>query len=204
MDVYLDAAFFPKLRREDFLQEGWRLEHADPHDTATPIVYKGVVYNEMKGVLSSGDALFSMEAGRRLRPGTEYVHISGGDPAEIPTLTWDALRAFHAEHYHPSASHFYTYGDLPLALHLERIGGSVIERFEPLPAAPPRAHTARWDEPPPPGLATCPPDPVMDPERQCRASVGFLFPAGLSEDETFKLRVVVRGAGAACAAAAAS
>jgi presequence protease len=48
-DVYMDSAFHPQLRRLDFLQEGWRLEHEDPLDPKSPIVFKGVVYNEMKG-----------------------------------------------------------------------------------------------------------------------------------------------------------
>lgn len=29
-DVYMDAAFHPKLDRLDFKQEGWRLEHEVP------------------------------------------------------------------------------------------------------------------------------------------------------------------------------
>jgi len=48
--IYLDAAFFPRLRPVDFRQEGWRLEHENVHDASTPINIKGVVYNEMKGV----------------------------------------------------------------------------------------------------------------------------------------------------------
>ena len=34
-------------------QEGWRLEHEDPHDQSSPIMFKGVVYNEMKGCFVS-------------------------------------------------------------------------------------------------------------------------------------------------------
>ena len=36
-----------------FRQEGWRLEHERPEDTTSPIVLKGIVYNEMKGVFVS-------------------------------------------------------------------------------------------------------------------------------------------------------
>ena len=50
-DVYLDAVFSPMLKRTDFLQEGWRLEHDVTEDAKSPIVFKGVVYNEMKGAL---------------------------------------------------------------------------------------------------------------------------------------------------------
>ena len=34
-------------------QEGWRLEHEDPKDPKSPIIFKGVVFNEMKGVFVS-------------------------------------------------------------------------------------------------------------------------------------------------------
>jgi len=49
LEVYLDAVFYPELKEMSFLQEGHRLE-LDPN-----LVYKGVVYNEMKGALNSCD-----------------------------------------------------------------------------------------------------------------------------------------------------
>ena len=30
-------------------QEGWRLEHQDPRDPSSEIIFKGIVFNEMKG-----------------------------------------------------------------------------------------------------------------------------------------------------------
>lgn len=51
--MYLDAAFFPCLRELDFWQEGWRLEHENPSDPKTALVFKGVVFNEMKGAFVS-------------------------------------------------------------------------------------------------------------------------------------------------------
>ena len=33
-----------------FRQEGWRLEHKEPKDQSSPIEFKGIVFNEMKGV----------------------------------------------------------------------------------------------------------------------------------------------------------
>lgn len=53
LSIYLDATFHPRLRQLDFLQEGWRLEHADINDRNSPLVFKGVVFNEMKGVFVS-------------------------------------------------------------------------------------------------------------------------------------------------------
>ena len=49
LSVYLDSAFFPQLKELDFRQEGWRLEHEDATDPSSPIIFKGVVFNEMKG-----------------------------------------------------------------------------------------------------------------------------------------------------------
>ncbi|KAJ6615442.1 hypothetical protein lerEdw1_015125 [Lerista edwardsae] len=58
LSVYLDAVFFPCLRHLDFWQEGWRLEHENPTDPQTPLVFKGIVFNEMKGAFVSRRLLF--------------------------------------------------------------------------------------------------------------------------------------------------
>lgn len=36
-----------------FRQEGWRLENENPSDADTPLIFKGVVFNEMKGAFVS-------------------------------------------------------------------------------------------------------------------------------------------------------
>lgn len=36
-----------------FRQEGWRLEHENPSDPQSPLIFKGVVFNEMKGAFVS-------------------------------------------------------------------------------------------------------------------------------------------------------
>ena len=52
LSVYLDAVFFPNLDRLDFAQEGWRIENKEDHSSGG-LSYHGVVYNEMKGAMSS-------------------------------------------------------------------------------------------------------------------------------------------------------
>src|SRR5262245_33943694 len=52
IDVYLDAVFYPLITPSAFRQEGWHYE-LDAIDE--PLVYKGVVFNEMKGSYSSPD-----------------------------------------------------------------------------------------------------------------------------------------------------
>lgn len=129
MGIYLDAVFFPLLREQDFHQEGHRLEFADPLDPTSPLQIKGVVFNEMKGAMADPSSLLGRRLNRALFPTTCYGHNSGGEPHEIPDLTWEQLRAFHADFYHPGNSWFFTYGDLPLAGHLEQIDTLALNRF---------------------------------------------------------------------------
>ena len=52
-----------------------------------------------------------------LFPSNTYHFNSGGDPEAIPDLTYQQLRDFYAEHYHPSNAIFLTFGDIPAADH---------------------------------------------------------------------------------------
>jgi Zn-dependent M16 (insulinase) family peptidase len=147
MDVYLDAAFYPRLDRLSFRQEGHRLETEPAEGEDFHLVYKGVVYNEMKGAMSSPDQVMGRGLMSALYPDTTYGNNSGGDPAVIPTLTWEGLRHFHQIHYHPSNAFFYTYGDLPLETHLSVIQEKVLghfSRIDPGTVVPPQP---RFQEP---------------------------------------------------------
>src|SRR5271170_2250715 len=85
--VYLDSTLNPLLRELDFRQEGWRLEHVDPRDSSTPIIFKGIVFNEMKGVMSDAGNLYNEEFQKYMYNNTIYGFNSGGDPMDIPNLT---------------------------------------------------------------------------------------------------------------------
>ena len=128
--VYLDATFFPLLTEDSFKQEGIRFEFEDPADPRSGLRYKGVVFNEMKGALATPQAAMQTNLGRTLFPGLTYASNSGGDPEHIPQLTWEQLRGFHKEHYHPSNAYFYTYGDQPLDRTLAAIEENALSRFE--------------------------------------------------------------------------
>ncbi len=149
MDVYLDAAFFPELDALSFKQEGHRLEfevQSDRTDSAQ-LVYKGVVYNEMKGAMSSPDQVMGRSLLNALYPDTTYGNNSGGDPRDIPRLSHSQLKAFHQRHYHPSNAYFYTYGNLPLEKHLEFISQKIMAKFDridPQTDVPPQP---RWPDP---------------------------------------------------------
>ena len=130
LQVYLDAAFFPRLDEMDFAQEGHRIERARPGDPDSELVYKGVVFNEMKGAMSPPVAQVGQRLQSLLFPTVTYHHNSGGDPSEIPSLTWEMLRDFHARQYHPSNAVLMTYGDLPAARHQEAFERLALSQFE--------------------------------------------------------------------------
>ena len=108
IDVYVDAVFYPRITRSIFQQEGWHfeLENAD-----NPLSYKGVVFNEMKGAYSSPDNLLSEYSLQSLFPDNAYGFDSGGDPKQIPRLTYEQFHSFHKRYYHPSNARIYFYGD---------------------------------------------------------------------------------------------
>ncbi len=108
IDVYLDAVFYPRLTKEVFEQEGWHFELDEARGALT---YKGVVFSEMKGAYSSPDNLLAEYSQQSLFPDTPYGLDSGGDPKEIPNLTFDKFKAFHEKYYHPSNAWVYFYGD---------------------------------------------------------------------------------------------
>jgi hypothetical protein len=132
LSVYLDAVFFSRLDPLDFAQEGHRVEFERPGDQDSDLVYKGVVFNEMKGAMSSTSSVLWDRLSYELFPSNTYHFNSGGDPEVIPSLTYQDLRDFYASHYHPSNAIFLTFGDLPAQSHQEKFESWVLQRFEPL------------------------------------------------------------------------
>ncbi|RFS34530.1 peptidase M16 [Acinetobacter sp. SWAC5] len=106
LEVYMDAAFAANLNPLDFAQEGIRieLENGGP-------VYKGVVFNEMKGAMSSPSDQLYHQLAHHLFPETTYHYNSGGDPKDIPDLSYEELVNFYKSHYHPSNAVFMTFGN---------------------------------------------------------------------------------------------
>lgn len=130
LGIYLDAAFFPLLRQQDFAQEGHRLEFSEIDNPDSALEFKGVVYNEMKGAMADPASLLGRRINRHLYPTTCYHHNSGGEPQDIPDLSWNELKAFHARYYHPSNACFFTYGNFRVEEHLERIDSQVLQHFD--------------------------------------------------------------------------
>jgi Zn-dependent M16 (insulinase) family peptidase len=108
IDVYLDAVFYPAITPYTLQQEGW---HYELDSLDSPLVYKGVVFNEMKGAYSDPDNYLQRQIEQSLFPDNAYGVDSGGDPAEIPNLTYEQFKRFHDTYYHPSNAFIFFYGD---------------------------------------------------------------------------------------------
>lgn len=108
------------------MQEGWHY-HLDSADSE--LTYRGVVYNEMKGVFSSPDSQMERHVMDALFPDTTYGVESGGNPDDIPSLTQESFAAFHAKYYHPSNSYLFLYGDMDIDQTLAFIDGEYLSQF---------------------------------------------------------------------------
>lgn len=126
-DVYLDAVFNPRARKDEkiFRQEGWRYNLEDDE-----LTYKGVVYNEMRGAMSSQESQVYQNIYKELMPDTIYAFNSGGDPYIIPSLTYDDFNDFYDEFYHPSNSYIFLYGDMDYESYLEYIHNEYLSNYE--------------------------------------------------------------------------
>lgn len=129
MHVYLDAVFHPNIYKEEkiFRQEGW---HYEMESEDAPIIYNGVVYNEMKGAFSSPEDMLDREIMTALYPDTPYYYESGGAPKHIPELTYENFLAFHQKFYHPSNSYIYLYGNMDMAEKLNWIDEQYLSHYD--------------------------------------------------------------------------
>ncbi|WP_168378598.1 insulinase family protein [Acinetobacter cumulans] len=140
LEVYMDAAFAANLNPLDFAQEGIRIELENGE-----AVYKGVVFNEMKGAMSSPSDQLYHQLAHHLFPETTYHYNSGGDPKDIPDLSYEELVSFYKSHYHPSNAVFMTFGNEPaynLQEQFETLALSKFEKGQTLYSKPERRLTA--------------------------------------------------------------
>lgn len=147
LDVYIDAVFHPKLDHLSFLQEGHRLEFANPYDKNSLLEHKGIVFNEMKGALSTPSARLGEFLHEALFPNSPYGVNSGGTPHVIPELTYEGLLQFYKTFYHPSRCLFFFYGSLPLEGHLDFIAEHALKDVEKLPPLPSIPSQPRFTQP---------------------------------------------------------
>ncbi len=126
VDVYLDAVLNPLITPNHLAQEGWHLELENLED---PLIYKGVVFNEMKGAYSSPEGVLYRQIKSAMFPDNAYRHDSGGDPEVMPNLTYEQFRNFHETYYHPSNSRIVFYGDDDPEQRL-KIADSYLQEFD--------------------------------------------------------------------------
>ena len=127
--VYLDAVFAPAIYYNPniFYQEGWHIEMRSSSDTP---VYKGVVFNEMKGAMSSVYSRMESDMMQALYPDSCYRFESGGLPESIPDLSYEQFIQGHKTYYHPSNAYIYLDGPVDIDSVLELIDGEYLCRFD--------------------------------------------------------------------------
>ncbi len=129
-DVYLDAVYNPSLDYLDFLQEGWRCEFLDQATKNSGLIFKGVVFNEMKGDMGRQDSYFLHKLQSNLFLKSSYNYNSGGDPKHIPELKYEDLINTHKKFYHPSNTKFISYGDLNFLENLENLNEGILNNYQ--------------------------------------------------------------------------
>jgi len=142
MSVYGDAVFRPLLPEWTFMQEGHRYEYQDGKLTIT-----GVVYNEMKGAYSSLDSFASTWSVKAVLPGTPYAFDSGGDPEEIPQLSWEGLKDFHLKRYSPANCKVFLAGNIPTEKQLSFLNDQFFSKIDGGKECSEVNKTERWNEP---------------------------------------------------------
>lgn len=147
LDVYLDAVFFSRLHELDFAQEGHRVEFEKADDPSSDLVFKGVVFNEMKGAMSAPTSALWQTLSKHLFQNSTYHFNSGGDPEDIPDLSYQQLKDFYDTHYHPSNAVFMTYGNLAPDVLQARFEDQVLKRFTKLDRSISVAPAKRYHSP---------------------------------------------------------
>ena len=192
LSVYLDATLNPLLNENDFKQEGWRIGPANPEQqhenkqSDEKLVFKGVVYNEMKGQMSDASYLYYIKFQDHIFPA---IKNSGGDPQKMTDLTYDGLKDFHAKNYHPSNAKLFTYGNMPLVDHVIEISQR-LERFGKSQADGDIKTPVDLSNGPQEFNVKGPTDPLVDKKMQYKTSVSWLMGDTSDIVESFALRIM--------------
>ncbi|ODA79150.1 hypothetical protein RJ55_04742 [Drechmeria coniospora] len=188
MSVYLDSTLHPLLKQSDFSQEGWRIGPENPTgetEESKKLVFKGVVYNEMKGQMSDAGYLYYIRFQDHIFPA---INNSGGDPQKMTELTYEQLKEFHSQNYHPSNAKLFTYGDMPLADHLQEINDR-LQAFARIQADK-AIHVPVELNGPQEVTLHGPLDPLVDVQRQYKTSVSWITGDTTDVLESFSLALL--------------
>ena len=127
MNVYLDSVFNPTLAEDTFMREGWHIEK-----TEGGYDIKGVVYNEMQGATASIQRQLYSAMLSDLYPDTYQAFNSGGEPTDIPSLTYEGYLAAYRKYYSAKNCVLFLRGDMDLERYTD-----IIDRY---------LHDASWEE----------------------------------------------------------
>ena len=187
--VYLDATLHPLLKHSDFLQEGWRLGPEDPKDVATNenVIFKGVVYNEMKGQMTDASYLFYVRHREHMYPSLEN---SAGDPEEMTDLSYTQLVNFSHKHYHPSNARIFSYGSLPLSERLPAVN-EALDQFDKKPVENGERLPIDLSKGTITSTITGPLDSMQPPDRQTKSSVTWLGCQSSDIVESFSISIMM-------------
>lgn len=195
MSVFLDATLHPLLNKSDFDQEGWRIGPENPLALADgaidgsdgKLVFKGVVYNEMKGQMSDGSYLFQTRFQDHIFPD---IHSHAGDPQKMTSLTYKDVKHFHATRYHPSNAKLFTYGDMPVADHLMEINQQfdhfIHRRFDRRIKTPISLRDGPLNV-----VVDGPVDPLVSKDMQHKTSITWLLGDNANILESFSLSIMI-------------
>ena len=195
LSVYLDATLHPLLRENDYTQEGWRIgpenpkaivESPDPQAEDQKLVFKGVVYNEMKGQMSDASYLYYIRFQEHIFPA---IGNSGGDPQKMTSLSHQNLRDFHTKNYHPTNARLFTYGDMPLAEHASEISKQ-LDGFTQISVDTSIKRPITIEDGPFDYVVKGPVDPMLDPSMQFKTSTSWVLGDTSDVVETFSLGVL--------------
>ncbi|MBU3143384.1 insulinase family protein [Clostridium sp. CF012] len=129
MSVYLDAVFYPNISKDPRIlkQEGW---HYEVNKESGELNYNGIVYNEMKGAYSSPQVRLSNTINKSLFKDTSYSFESGGNPENIPELSYEKFIETYKKYYVPSNSSIYLYGKLNIENTLKFIDDNYLSKIK--------------------------------------------------------------------------
>ncbi len=140
--VYTDALFAPLLRRESFMQEGIRIS------SKNGMHFEGVVFSEMQGDISQHESVVSAASTRPLfDDASPYRYEFGGNPPDIPTLTYEKFIETYKKHYVPANMTLFLYGDLELDEYLDFLNREYLEERDPGKRIERTQLTSAWDSP---------------------------------------------------------
>lgn len=194
MSVYLDATLHPLLKESDFSQEGWRIGPENP-SLATEkaldhkdnrLVFKGVVYNEMKGQMSDAGYLYYTKFQEHIFPD---INNSGGDPQKMTDLTYQQLKDFQRQNYHPSNAKIFTYGNLPFSDHLLQVGQQ-LDKFEKMKVDGTIKTPVNLNNGPLSFTVKGPMDPLVPKDMQYKTSMSWLMGDTANILENFSLGLI--------------